>query len=167
MPPFDEVADLINVHTVRTASVDSGISGYPGQNVQKKTFYGVTGHFDMPGFPTTPAEFMGTHSPETVWAAAERIAPLETLELFIVLVNLTTTAACCFPEQQLAFSSLHETNANLVNYVGPRGLPWHRPHRRGVPGLRWPASGEDLPQPGHRSRTARGHGLVEVPGQAE
>ncbi len=117
MPPFDSVAHLINVHTVRTASVDSGVSGFPDAKVKKKTFYGVRGHFDFPGLDKTPASFLGTDTPETILTAAEQIAPLEHLELFIVLVNVKALAASAFPEQQLAFTGLHHTDADLVNYA--------------------------------------------------
>ena len=117
MPPFADVADLINVHTVRTVSTDRGVSQFPDLKVKKKTFYGVIGHFDMLGVGSTPPSFLGTHSPETILAAAERVAPLETLELFIVLVNVKALAASAFPDQQLAFTSLHHTNADLVNYT--------------------------------------------------
>jgi IgA Peptidase M64 len=117
MPPFAEVADLINVHTVRTASTDRGVSQFPDLEVKKKTFYGVVGHFDMMGAANAPRSFLGTHVPETILAAAERIAPLETLELFIVLVNVKALAASAFPDQQLAFTSLHHTHADLVDYT--------------------------------------------------
>lgn len=118
MPPFDEVAHLINVHTVRTASTDSGISRFPTLGVKKKTFYDVTGHFEVQGLSTPPPQsFLGTDAPEAILAAAERVAPLETLELFIVLVNVKAFAASAFPEQQIAFTGLHKTSADLVNYT--------------------------------------------------
>lgn len=117
MPPFAEVADLVNVHTVRTVSTDSGVSGFPGANVKKKTFYGVKGHFELPGVANPPASFLGTHSPERILMAAEHVAPLETLELFIVLVNVKAFSASAFPEQQLAFTGLHKSDAQLVNYT--------------------------------------------------
>jgi len=117
MPPFADVADLINVHTVRTVSTDRGISQFPDRKVKKKTFYGVVGHFDAPGLGKTPPSFLGTHSPERILAAAERVAPLETLELFIVLVNVKAMAASAFPDQQLALTGLHRSNADLVNYT--------------------------------------------------
>lgn len=118
MPPFDEVADLINVHTVRAASTDSGISRFPTVGVTKKTFYGVTGHFDLDNLSIpSPKTFLGTHSPQAILAAAERIAPIETLEMFIVLANVKAFAASAFPEQALAFTGLHESDADLVNYT--------------------------------------------------
>jgi IgA Peptidase M64 len=117
MPPFDEVADLINVHTVRTASTDSGISAFPRPNVVKNTFYNVRGHFTIPGVPNPPASFMGTLTPQVILDAAETVAPLETLELFIVLVNVQAFAASAFPDQQLAFTGMHRTTADFVNYT--------------------------------------------------
>ena len=96
MRPFDEVAHLINVHTVRTVSTDSGISRFPTLAVKKKTYYDVTGHFDLPGLPLVKS-FLGTDSPETILAASERVAPLETLELFIVLANVKKFAASTSP----------------------------------------------------------------------
>jgi hypothetical protein len=116
-PPFDEVAHLINVHTVRTASTDSGVSGVPSVSTKKKTYYGVTGHFDMPGVASPPASFLGTHAPEMVLDAADHVAPLETLELFIVICNVKVFAASAFPEQKMAFAGLHNSVADFVNYT--------------------------------------------------
>ena len=115
MPPFDGVAHLINVHTVRTISTDAGVSGFPGPSVQKKTFYNFTGGFFVPGLASSPPSFMGTRRPEVILDAAGRIAPVETLELFIVLVNVKARTASAFPDQQLAVTGLHSSTADLVN----------------------------------------------------
>jgi hypothetical protein len=117
MPPFDDVAHLINVHTVRTVSTDSGVSRFPTKSVKKKTFYNVTGHFQAPGLTQPPKSFLGTPTPEVILNAASGIAPQKDLDLYLVLVNVKALAASAFPEQQMAFTGLHQTNTDLVNYT--------------------------------------------------
>ena len=123
MPPFDGVAHLINVHTVRTISTDAGVSGFPGPSVQKKTFYNFTGGFfaagPRPARRPRSSERAGT---EVILDAAGRIAPVETLELFIVLVNVKARTASAFPDQQLAVTGLHSSTADLVEPAPPTSV---------------------------------------------
>ncbi len=117
IPPFRDVAHLINVHTVRTISTDPGVSDFPTAGVPKKTYYNVRGSFPVVGLAATPASFLGTDTPELLEDAASRVAPLETIELLIVLVNEKTFAGCTFPEQRTIFTSRHATNDELVDVV--------------------------------------------------
>jgi hypothetical protein len=117
LPPFSDLAHLINVHTVRTASTDSGVSDFPASGVPKKSYYNVRGSFPAVGIAATPPSFLGTDTPELIQDAASRVAPLETIELFIVLVNARDFAGCAFPEQRTIFTSRHATSDELVEVV--------------------------------------------------
>lgn len=105
MPAFSSVRHLVNVHTVRTVSTDSGISNFPTDNVPRETFYGVSGFFETDEIQKPGATFMGTSEPERVVAAAELVAPSEQLQLYIVLANLTDFAFSAHPRSRMVFAS--------------------------------------------------------------
>lgn len=113
MAPFRQVKSLINVHVVRTASVDSGITNFPNIGVPKKTFFGVHGDFDGTGFPG----YFGTDAPEAIWSAAEVIAPKEELELFVVILNAKGEGASGFFEQRTAFTALWGSKPDFLRYA--------------------------------------------------
>lgn len=117
LPPFDTVANLINVHTVRVASTESGASNFPKKNTPKQTYFGVSGYFHKQGIQNPPAGFLGTDSPVTVLNAAQNVAPSDTLELFIVLVNSKGQGASAFPENQMVFTTLRNADADFVNFA--------------------------------------------------
>lgn len=116
-PPFRDLAHLINVHTVRTASTEAGVSGFPTPGVPKKTYYNVSGSFPVVGIASTPPSFLGTSTPELIQDAASRVVPLETIELYIVLVNEKEFAGCTFPGDRTIFTSRHATAEKLVEVV--------------------------------------------------
>ncbi len=118
VPPFRDLAHLINVHTVRTTSTEAGVSDFPTTGVAKKTYYNVRGSFPVAGLSLTPPpSFLGTDTPELIVDAVSRVAPFETIELIIVLVNAKAFAGCTFPDQRTIFTSRHATTKELVDLV--------------------------------------------------
>jgi len=114
--PFDEVAHLINVHTVRTISIDSGVSDFASPNDRRKTYYQVRGRFPAPDVDT-PASYLGTDRPEIILGAAGEAAPLETIELCIVLCNLKPMAASAPPNYDIIYTGLQGSDAEMVDYA--------------------------------------------------
>lgn len=113
MAPFRQVKSLINVHVVRTVSVDSGITNFPTIGVPKKTLFDVRGDFDGTGFPG----YFGTDTPEAIWRAAEVIAPLDQLELFVVILNAQGEGASGFFDQRLALTALWGSKPEFLRFA--------------------------------------------------
>jgi IgA Peptidase M64 len=113
MAPFRQVKSLINVHVVRTASTDSGVTNFPIIGVAKKTLFEVRGDFDGTGF----AGFFGTDSPEAIWEAARVIAPKSQLELFVVILNAQGEGASGFFDQQLAITALWGSKPEFLRFA--------------------------------------------------
>ena len=111
MPPFSEVQDLINVHTVKTVSRHSGIDDVPVKGVRKDTCFDVSGFFDGADY----IGYVGTHRPELIYAAADLAAPLEHVEVMLVVVNSPLDGGSAFPGSRLAFVTHWDTTARFVN----------------------------------------------------
>jgi IgA Peptidase M64 len=111
IPPFDVLAPKINIHVVRAVSTDSGITNCPsvGGGV-KRTFFNVEGNFNglYPGF-------VGTHTPQLIYQAAELIAPLEQLELFLIIANCTLPGGSAFPDLEFAYVTMWPNVTDFVN----------------------------------------------------
>jgi hypothetical protein len=116
LPPFDGVAGLINVHTVRTVSYSSGVSNYPAPNTWRLTYYGVEGHYENAAYPG----YFGTHTPQRVWDAVEYVAPLQNINLVIVLVNTAGQGdgegASTPPGLGMAFNAHWNTPQDFINF---------------------------------------------------
>ena len=111
MPPFSEVQDLINVHTVKTVSRHSGIDDVPVKGVRKDTCFDVSGFFDGADY----IGYVGTHRPELIYAAADLAAPLEHVEVMLVVVNSPLDGGSAFPGSRLAFVTHWDTTTRFVN----------------------------------------------------
>lgn len=115
LSPFDTVAHLVNVRTVRTISTDRGVSDYPTLGVPKRTFYNVAGFFQVAGLPRGPRGFFGTPTPEVARNAAGGAVPLEQIHLLIMLVNVVGDGASAFPGDQMVFLAPQGSKATLLD----------------------------------------------------
>ena len=109
-PPFSALAAWINVHVVRTVSVDSGVDDCPIPGQLRSTYYNVKGDFHATGYPG----FFGTPTPERAWHAAEMITPLENVDLLLMLANVNYEGGSAFPGQEMAFVSQWSTDAQTA-----------------------------------------------------
>lgn len=112
MPPFDGLAGRINIHSVRVVSTDSGITNCPSAGGTRQTFFNVEGNFNG-----QYAGFVGTHTPQVIYQAAELIAPREQLELFLVIANCSLPGGSAFPEQDLAFVTMWPLAPDPMKFV--------------------------------------------------
>jgi hypothetical protein len=112
IPPFDGLAGRINIHSVRVASTDSGITNCSTAGGMRQTFFNVEGNFNglYPGF-------VGTRTPHLIYGAAELIAPREQLELFLIIANCDRPGGSAFPGQDLAFVTMWPLSPDPLKFV--------------------------------------------------
>jgi hypothetical protein len=111
IPPFDVLAPKINIHVVLAVSTDSGITNCPAvSSGARRTYFNVEGNFNglYPGF-------VGTHTPKLIYQAAELIAPLEQLELFLIIANCALPGGSAFPDLELAYVTMWPNATDFVN----------------------------------------------------
>ena len=116
MPPFDEVADLINVHTVRTVSTDSGISRFPTREASEADLLRRHGTLRRMGLPRPelprdplardhPGRGRARRSPGRRWSCSSSWS------------TSRRWPRAPLPRSQMVFTGLHTSDADLVNYT--------------------------------------------------
>jgi hypothetical protein len=110
MPPFAALRHLINIHTVRAISAESGITDCPAASATRRTYFGARGNFNgsFPGF-------IGVANPQRVYAAAELIAPRSELDLFLIIANCAIEGGSAFPDLRLAFVTMYTDLVKFAN----------------------------------------------------
>jgi IgA Peptidase M64 len=110
-PPFAAVQHLINVHVVRAASAHSGVDNAPTFGVQRDTCFDVSAYFNGAGF----IGYVGTNATYKIFDAADKVVPIEYIDLMVVVVNAPLDGGSAFPENRLAFVTLQADNTKFVN----------------------------------------------------
>jgi len=116
MAPFKKVASLINVHVVRAVSRDSGITKCPTGTGRKNTYFGVEGNWKNAGY----AGYLCTPYPERVYDAAELIAPIDQIELMIVIANCGGSGGSGFPDMKMVFLTEDSREIDLAAHEAAR-----------------------------------------------
>lgn len=109
--PFHSREAAINVWSIPTESVESGITQCSEPLGARRTYYRSSGCFD--GWTDAP-QFVGTAHPELVYDAASMALNLglEQVHAFIVIANCPRYGGGAFPDQKLAFVDMCPSDAD-------------------------------------------------------
>lgn len=137
--PFARLADRINVHTVRTASPESGVSHCPDET-SRRTYYGVEGDWLSPGGVDRGGHgYLGTNGHCRVFESVKQIAPLQQVELIVMLAHCDLYGGRAEPWSNMVYLTtnkdgkdfenvaMHETG-HTVGLLGEEYVACARPH---------------------------------------
>jgi len=103
--PFSGYPEL-NIHAVRCISKSSGIAACPCECDRACSYLGVQGNWkENPDDPTYPA-FMGTYDFPWIYWVAERVAPIECVQLIVVLANCPVPGGSAYMDEKVVFLAL-------------------------------------------------------------
>jgi hypothetical protein len=95
--PFHEFHDWIDVYVLPRASRDSGVDDCPFAGVEKDTFYNVKDTRHQHGGRDVGTHTFSTETWDILREVAEEAAPLEQVDVIVMLVNTPVYGGCAEP----------------------------------------------------------------------
>jgi hypothetical protein len=110
MEPFGELREHINWHRARVFSTDSGIENCPRRSPGKRTFFRVQGCWD----DTDAPGYLGTTEVERMYWVVDHVAPIEDIELTIIIANCEEWGGHAWPRARMAVVTAYPQEDGFV-----------------------------------------------------